>query len=136
MFAEQHYNARRAEFHGFGLTLNILDFSPEGLVTMVKELITNTSYHHNIQKASAVYKASPMKSQELATWWIEHVIKHGGRHLRSHSLDMPWYQYLMLDMVLFVCVIVFLVGVVVCCIGKACVGAIMKGSSRKQHKRD
>ncbi len=43
-----------------------------------------------------------MTATERATYWIEHVLKYEGDHLHSYALDMPWYQYPMLDILFFV----------------------------------
>ena len=35
--------------------------------------------------------------------WIEYVLRHGGaRHLRPQVLDIPWYQYYLLNVVAFI----------------------------------
>lgn len=35
--------------------------------------------------------------------WIEYVLRHGGaRHLRPQLLDIPWYQYYLLDVIAFI----------------------------------
>lgn len=37
---------------------------------------------------------------DLATYWIEFVIKHkGAPHLRNPALNLRWYQYYFLDVV-------------------------------------
>lgn len=39
---------------------------------------------------------------ERAIWWIEYVIRHkGAKRLQSGLVHMPWYQYLLLDILLF-----------------------------------
>ena len=39
---------------------------------------------------------------EKAVWWIEYVMRHGGTDfLRPHSLDLYWFQYICLDIVVF-----------------------------------
>lgn len=44
----------------------------------------------------------PMTSLEKAVWWIEYVIRHkGAKHLRSPAVDLPVYQYYMLDVIGF-----------------------------------
>ena len=48
---------------------------------------------------SAVLHDEPMNPREKASFWIEHVIKHGGKHLRSVAMDMPTYQFLMFDVI-------------------------------------
>ena len=114
LFAEQHYNAKRAEYHGFGMTINIHDFTIDHVTNSIDHIINTRSYHDNINKASRIFRAAQMTPQEKATWWIEHVIQHGGEHLRAHALNMPWYQYLMFDILLFILVNILIAIFVVC----------------------
>ena len=117
LFAEQHWNAKRAQYHGFGITINILDFTVDHVINSINHVISDRSYHDNIYKASRIYRSEQMAPQDKATWWIEHVIRNGGAHLRAHALDMPWHQYLMLDILLFVLVNI---SVVTCVVFKVC----------------
>lgn len=49
----------------------------------------------------------PQNGIEKAVWWIEYVIRHkGAKHLRSIAVDLPLWQYLMLDVLGFLFVIV------------------------------
>ncbi len=102
LFAEQHKNAKRAEYKGFSKTVDIMKFTPEELIKDINEVINNSSYRESIAQASGVFRCSMLNPQQRAAWWVDHVIKHGGSNLRSHALDMPWYLYLMLDIFLFV----------------------------------
>lgn len=44
-----------------------------------------------------------MTGLEKAVWWTEYVIRHkGAPHLRSPALDLPIYQYFLLDIIGFV----------------------------------
>ena len=113
LFAEQHYNAKRAQHHGFGETINILDFKADHVIRTINRVISG-KYHENIQQASTIFRNAQMAPQERATWWIEHVLQYGGAHLRAHALDMPWYQYLMLDILLFVLVNLLVAFLFVC----------------------
>jgi glucuronosyltransferase len=41
-------------------------------------------------------------AKEVAVYWIEHVLRHGGtKHLQSRAKDMPFYQLYLLDVWLF-----------------------------------
>nr|CAI5845664.1 unnamed protein product [Callosobruchus analis] len=41
-----------------------------------------------------------MPGIEKAIWWMEYVIRHkGAKHLRNPIVDIPLYQYLMLDII-------------------------------------
>lgn len=44
-----------------------------------------------------------MEALEKAVWWIEYVIRHdGAEHLRYAGIDMPFYQYFLLDAIAFI----------------------------------
>ncbi len=101
LFSEQRYNAKRAEYHGLGLTLNVRQFDPADLVNTIKEITTNPSYSQKMKFKSNIFKDGLMSPSERAVYWIGHILKYGGDHLHSYALDMPWYQYTMLDIFLF-----------------------------------
>lgn len=45
----------------------------------------------------------PMSGLEKAIFWSEYVIRHkGATHLRSPLLDLPLYEFLMLDVLLYI----------------------------------
>ena len=73
------------------------------------KVLDDESFKMATQKASAILKSRPMTAQDTAAYWVEHVLKFGGDHLRTSAMDMPLYQFLMLDILLFVLVVSFLV---------------------------
>ena len=99
IFGDQHHNALRIQRKGYGLYLNIAEFTADTLVTAVDEILTNPSYQQNITKASHIFKSRPMTPSLRAAWWIDHVIKYGGNHLHPAIADLPYYQFLMLDVI-------------------------------------
>ena len=99
IFGDQHYNAMRMHRKGYGLYLNIAEFTADTLTSAVDEVLTNPSYQQNITKASKIFKSRPMAPSQLAAWWIDHVIKYGGNHLRPAVADLPYYKFLMLDVI-------------------------------------
>lgn len=53
-------------------------------------------------KIASLITDQPMTGLERAVWWTEYVIRHGGaQHLRNPALDLPWYQYFLLDVIGF-----------------------------------
>lgn len=57
-------------------------------------------YRKRAQELSVLIKDQPMTGLQKAVWWIEYVIRHkGARHLRSPALDLPFYQYYLLDVI-------------------------------------
>jgi len=57
-------------------------------------------------KYSLLTKDQPQSPMERAVWWVEYVLRHkGARHLKSAAVDMPWYQYFLLDVLGFLALI-------------------------------
>ena len=109
LFGDQPYNAKRGEYKGFAATMDILNFKPAELVNQINLFFSTNTYRTNIKKASGIFKSRQMNPRQKAVYWIEHVLEFGGRHLGSHALDMPWYQYLMLDIAALILVVVSVV---------------------------
>ena len=97
---DQMYNCKRIEKHGFGTALDIKSFTEYDLHAAIKEVLDNPSYELKVEKASQIMQDRPQLPSEKAVMWLEHVLKHGGDHLRPHILDMPSYQILMIDIII------------------------------------
>lgn len=67
-----------------------------------------------MKELAELAKDQPMSGLERAIWWTEYVIKHkGAKHLRSPALDLPFYQYLLVDVIGFCVLVVLILGYVV-----------------------
>ena len=100
LFSEQHANARRIKYKGYGEFLDLLDTTEQELRETTDKIIRTPSYTQSIQKGSRIYRSNPMSAIERVAFWVEHVLEFGGDHLHSIALDLPWYRYLMLDVLL------------------------------------
>ena len=100
LFGDQPYNALRGEYFGAGIQMNVLEFTSDELVAAIDKVI-NGEYPNKIRKLSKIFRSRPMTPVERSAYWIEYVLEYGGEHLRSYALDMPWYEYMMLDILLF-----------------------------------
>ena len=107
-YGDQPYNCKRAVSHGFARMLDLKTFKSNHLLEAISDVTTNESYARNIQRASVVYKDHPLRPLDRTVYWMEHVMKHGGNHLHARALDMPWYQYFMLDIMLFFLMVIIL----------------------------
>ena len=117
VIADQLFNAARTEHHAYGKRLSIMHFSEEELVSAIEEVMNNATYQANVERASRIFRDRPETPRERAVYWIEHVIKFGGGHLRSYANEMPLHQYWMLDIMLFVsCVIIMTIVATVACV--------------------
>lgn len=68
--------------------------------------------------AAERFKDRPMSPAQTIDYWTRYVIRHkGAPHLKSHALNLTWYQYLLLDVlgVLFL-IILFILFVMYKCV--------------------
>ena len=113
---DQQSNSIQAQSRGFGLVLDKLTMTESDLYNALTEIINNKKYSENIKKCSEIMKSMP-SSHETTVFWVNHILRFGGEHLRSPAIDMPMYQILMLDVFAFLALVVMLV---VTCITYAC----------------
>ncbi|KAK5640041.1 hypothetical protein RI129_010852 [Pyrocoelia pectoralis] len=99
-FADQHMNVEKMVSKGMGLSINYIDLKKEDFKATILEVITNPKYKNRVIELAKLAQDQPMTGLERAIWWTEYVIRHkGAKHLRSPLLDIPWYQYLLLDVI-------------------------------------
>ena len=121
VFGDQPYNALRMVRKGFGIQLNVAEFTPDMLRSAIQELLRDSSYKENIRKASEIFRNRPMPPGKRTAWWIDHVIKYGGDHLHSEAIHLPLYQFLLLDVFLGLSAILLLfISICVMCFNVLC----------------
>lgn len=60
-------------------------------------------YASNMRLLSQRFKDRPLSPQKSVVYWTEYVIRHKGAvHLRTTEADIPLYQIIMLDIVVFI----------------------------------
>eukprot|EP00058_Branchiostoma_floridae_P003053 XP_002588541.1 hypothetical protein BRAFLDRAFT_220703 [Branchiostoma floridae] len=102
LFSDQPGNAARVVARGLGVKLNLRTVTTDQLYKAIIHILTNSSYRETAARLSRLYRDQPQSPMERAVWWIEHVIKHGKLpHLRARAVELPWYQYYLLDVTAF-----------------------------------
>ncbi|XP_066289814.1 UDP-glucuronosyltransferase 2C1-like [Branchiostoma lanceolatum] len=98
LFGDQPGSAARVVAKGLGVKLDFGTVTSDELYQAVRDVLTNNSYRETAARLSRLYRDQPQTAMERAVWWIEHVIKHGGLpHLRARAVELPFYQYYLLD---------------------------------------
>ncbi|XP_041720835.1 UDP-glucuronosyltransferase [Coregonus clupeaformis] len=118
LFAEQGDNVHRMAVRGVGEVLNLFDITSDKLVEALNKVINDKSYKEKMVKLSAVHKDRPIEPLDLAVFWSEFVMRHGGaEHLRPAAHDLNWIQYHSLDVFTLLLTIVLIVVIVTvkCC---------------------
>ncbi|KAF5283541.1 hypothetical protein FQA39_LY17321 [Lamprigera yunnana] len=103
VFGDQNKNLALVEEGEYGLSVPYSKVSEETFSFALNELLYNPKYLQNAKKRSIIMHDQPVKPLDKAIYWIEYVIRHkGASHLKSAALQLNWYQYLLLDVLLFV----------------------------------
>ncbi|KAJ9591510.1 hypothetical protein L9F63_001947, partial [Diploptera punctata] len=101
--ADQEINIRKLVNAGAGIKIGFNEINKENVLKTLNEVIYNQSYKSNMIKLSIITKDLPDTAMERAVWWTEYVIRHkGAPHLRCATVDLTWYQYLLLDVTSFI----------------------------------
>ncbi|XP_065219641.1 UDP-glycosyltransferase UGT5-like [Planococcus citri] len=102
--ADQRTNIKSLEANGAGELLDYNnEISNEVVLEKIQRLLNDPKYKENAKVLSDRYRDRPMSPLDTAVYWTEYVIRHkGAPHLRTAAADMPWYQYLLLDVIAFV----------------------------------
>jgi glucuronosyltransferase len=133
MFAEQGWNCARARHKGIALCHDLLTFTADDLYNSIIEIINNATYRKNIQRLSAIQRGEPMNGCQKAGYWIDHVMKYGGEHLRSPALDLSIFQLLMFDVIGFILLVVLIVGFILIVLMRFACRRMQRSSKEKKH---
>lgn len=72
------------------------------------------SFMIKAKQVSSSYKSRPQSALDTAVWWVEYVAQtKGAPLLKSHSVEMSWFSYYLLDIYLIVAGSIFCVLVAV-----------------------
>lgn len=72
---------------------------------------------------------------DTAVYWVEHVTRHGGKHLQPQSKDLPLYRYFILDVFAILAIGIFTVSYILYKFLAICLAAI-SGSGGRKKKND
>ncbi|XP_072046054.1 LOW QUALITY PROTEIN: UDP-glucuronosyltransferase 2A3-like [Amphiura filiformis] len=120
MLGDQTYNAFKVERYGYGVHLDKADYSPETFESKIIQILSDSSYTERVCRCSEILQDDdPM---DRAVYWVEHILKFGGSHLRAEVFDLNFVQYYLLDVfafflfVLTVFVLMIYIIVLSCCL--------------------
>lgn len=67
-------------------------------------------YREGVKRLKQLILDEPMTGLEKAVWWTEYVIRNkGAKHLRNPAVDIPLYQYFLLDVIGFLLLTIILI---------------------------
>ncbi|KAL3270163.1 hypothetical protein HHI36_009220 [Cryptolaemus montrouzieri] len=110
VMAEQELNSKRAEMNGYAKFIPFRKITEDKFVSYLNELLRNPKYKENAKKRSQIMTDKPTTPADSVNFWVEYVVRHkGAPHLRVAALELAWYQYLLIDVILFISVLLVVV---------------------------
>ncbi|KAK9870915.1 hypothetical protein WA026_009877 [Henosepilachna vigintioctopunctata] len=106
--ADQFTNAKAVEDNGGGTILQMKDVDDESLYGKLKRIL-HPEFKAKARALSSRFMDRPMSPMDTAVYWVEYVARHkSATHMRTAAVDMPFYQYLLLDVIAFLIAIIFI----------------------------
>ena len=93
---------------GFGIRMDLADFTIPDFVKNVRKILDDPSFTENVKMASSILKDKKETPAQRASFMIEHVIKYGDKHLRTGAYKLNVFQYIMLDIFVFISFLVII----------------------------
>lgn len=107
---DQHSLAKRIAKLGIGLNLDFDKLTKERFKEAILEVTQNPEYKWKIREINQLMNDQPMSGLERAVWWTEYVIRHrGAPYFRNRMVDVPWYEYFLVDVIGSLLLIILLV---------------------------
>ncbi|XP_060842899.1 UDP-glucosyltransferase 2-like [Rhopalosiphum padi] len=110
LFFDQPRNIDNLVNAKMAISMDLFTINKEKLLNNIVNLINNEKYMRNAKIASQRFKDRPMSPEQSVVYWTEYVIRHkGADHLKSHGLNLTWYQYFLLDVIAVILIFITLV---------------------------
>ncbi|XP_069670460.1 UDP-glycosyltransferase UGT5-like [Periplaneta americana] len=111
---DQPLNIMNYVSKGVAVHLDYDSITTENVLKALNKVLHDPSYRTNAKRLSQLFRDRPQSALDTAIYWTEYVIRHrGAPHLRSAALDLTWYQYLLLDVILAIIALLIFLGFIV-----------------------
>ncbi|XP_017768974.1 PREDICTED: UDP-glucuronosyltransferase 2B31-like [Nicrophorus vespilloides] len=118
IFGDQNVNIKFLQSKGMAIYVNYLDLAEISLEKAILQVLNDEQFKINAVRRSELFRERDMKPLDKAVYWVEHVLKYGKlSEMRSHSMDLLWYQKEMVDVAAF---LLFLIAIVAFLVIKMC----------------
>ncbi|XP_065216818.1 UDP-glucosyltransferase 2-like [Planococcus citri] len=107
---DQRVNAIYLERHGVAVQLELEQITKSTFLEALNNIVNDTKYRDNMQILSKEFKDRPISPQQSVVYWTEYVVRHNSApHLNPISNELSWFQYLLIDVIIFVLLFVIIV---------------------------
>lgn len=115
MFGDQETNVAQVVKDGWGASVSFDDLTEEKLTAAIKEVLGEPKYAEKVRSMTDLYKDRPQSGMDLATFWVEYVIRHkGAPHLHYQGADLNVLQRYLVDVFAFLGAVLYIAKKLVC----------------------
>ena len=106
---DQPINALEAEKMGIGIALHYADLKENELMNALDQVLHDKKYLEAAQAMGSALNDQITRPLDRAVWWIEHVMRHPKMYEgKSPVHKLAWYQYYLLDVLLFFATLIYI----------------------------
>jgi len=101
LFWDQFGNARRAERHGLGLTLDKYHLTADGIASAMEQILSDTRFSERAKALSSMINDRIISTQDAALHWIRRIGSGKPFPYLSQANKLNFFQYHCLDVIAF-----------------------------------
>lgn len=110
LYGDQHRNTIKSVRAGYARSVIFSEMTSHDLVHNVRTIIADPKYKRSAAEIAGKFRDNPIHPLDEASFWIEYVMRHkGAPHLKSYGSFLPLFQYLLLDILGSLLLVVFIV---------------------------
>ncbi|KAJ0176088.1 hypothetical protein K1T71_008262 [Dendrolimus kikuchii] len=98
VFGDQPGNAAAVEESGLGVQIQVSDLTKERLLEKFKTVL-DPKFRSQVKFLSKAWHDRPTSAMDTAIYWTEYAARYRNITFRVRAADVPFYQYLYLDVI-------------------------------------
>nr|AEW43135.1 UDP-glycosyltransferase UGT42B2 [Helicoverpa armigera] len=131
---DQPANAAAIEESDLGVQLQIRDLNEENLLNAFRKVL-DPKFRQRVKEVSKAWHDRPLPPLDTAVYWTEFAAKYPNFNFRTAAADVPFYQYINLDVAAVFITIISIIFIVLRSALKICCGRKeSKGKNTKSNK--
>ncbi|XP_031561289.1 UDP-glucuronosyltransferase 1-2-like isoform X3 [Actinia tenebrosa] len=133
LFGDQFSNTNLVVRAGVGSKVILRTISEDELEKVIRSVLDDSQFKSKASHLSNLMRDRPRTPLQESADSIEYVLRNGNlRHLRVRSFDLPWYQYYLVDVMLFIAALVTAVVFVLAFFCRCCCNLLCRRRLGKQ----
>lgn len=133
---DQFTNGKKAEKEGWAEIVQYPELTQETFEKKLLSLLNDGKYKNSVQRLSNLNRDRPLSAIDVATFWIEYVIRHkGAKHLQYPGVELNFFQRNSLDVLAFLFVSLYVGFKMLAFIFKKLIALCCKGSKIVQKRK-